>query len=356
MEQILSPGVFNSERSLTQEIQELCDPWVEIEISRITNLVVKYLTNFKNKGGLEDTRLTQGDVNSTYDLIIKENSPGIINKIMRKLNQTGYQELMLACPSTVSIVHDIISRPLHDVLGNKSHYTIDAWSWSGILQVAFHIQARRSWLIPSTQTSRWIELNPAAQKKSHKILKTLGIWHVILWNSLNTENYKNLNDDFIHSHGNENLVDSLVYEWIEPFIDNLRILDHLYPDSLDETQFTPNTVIFMVGQSARDTSDIYSNLPVLSFDGDIKKFLKEVDKKIAIAKKSWEDINERELFFPSDIKIAPLCRTQLLERIGEEHIWSMFCEHTLVQNFEYTPTSRWRMNSEPYMRSIRSSY
>jgi len=354
MEQILAHGVFNPNTTLTQEIEELSDPLIEIETSRIANLVVKYLTNFKHSGWLEDVKLSWWDINCSYNSIIKEIWPGSIKKLMRKYFWTSYQELMLACPSTISIIQDIISLPVHDVLGNKSHYIIDAWSWSWILQVAFYIQARRSWLLPNSQTSRWIELNTKAQRKSNKILNTLKIWHVMLWDSLSREHYTSLNTEFIHSYGNENIVDSLVYEWWEPFIDNLRVLASVYPDTHKDIQLTPHGLIFMVSQSARDTSSMESNMPVISFNGDIENFLNCIEKRIAIAQKHWNKINDRELFFPSDIKITPLSKMYFLERLGQEHIWKIFTEHTLVKNFDHNPATRWKISAWNYVNSIKS--
>ncbi len=329
----------------------LSDPKIAITVQQVTNLVVKYLVNFKNTGGLEELLVPESYINETYQNIENAMWPWIIKWLLRRVSGTSYQERMLACPSTVNIVIDVISNKLDDVLGNKSHYCIDAWSGSWIIQLAMNIQARRSWLITDSSKSRGIEINPTAQRVSNMILSKLNVWHVIKWSSTKSENHLGLETEYIHSYGNENLVDSMSWQSGEPFIENLRAFRDSYWESTNSTQFIPSRITFFVSQSARDEKDILKSMPICEFNGNIEKFLDEVDARMRISQESWKKDN-RDLFFPSDIQITPYSQIVFLEKLWKEHIWTIFWNHSILSNFEYNNATRWRNNPFPYLNSI----
>lgn len=354
MGNILLDWVFDPERTLQDEIEQLSDPKVEIEIERVANLVVKFLVNFSRGGWCEDSKIIEADVNNAYMRVQSQIWSWLIKWILRWYFGTGYQERMLSCPSSLNITRDIISYPLDDVLWNKSHFVIDAWSGSWILQTAFYIQARRNWLEPSISSSRGIEKNIVAQRVSNRILSKLWIGHVIRWNSLEIWSYESLWTDFIHSFGNENLVDSMDDVRWEPFIDNLQVVQSVFWDSLKQTQFLPYHILFMTPLSINtvDSWDLEDSLPVVVFSWDVPDFLARIDRKIEIVSwYTWRDMNSW-IFFPSDIKITPDSEPIFLEELWQEWIGKLFHEHPWVQKFQFNNSTRWRVFFKEYMRSI----
>lgn len=306
----LQSNVFQAWISMQNHIDNLSNPEKEISELEIVNLVVKFTTHYILTwiwDQIPESKLTEKQVDniiSEATLCLMFDFKRIIHSILcsnmslvKEMDdfskQVGYQlKMLLDFPKTVTLMQEIIEQKIPRFC--HSYHGLDMWTWSGILLLAQHIQARRNGFQEEKITNIGVELHKPAAIIGNHFSKKMGFWHIIQWNTCHPDTINWVDFPYINYVSNENLPYPKVALRGEPFVENLQTLIKSWFSLTEIDGFFPQIAYYSTQWEKIKKLDVKNHDSWNEFLDDYEEFPKQI--KVSSIQLRWNRIHLSEIW------------------------------------------------------------